>query len=401
MGNISRCRTVLAEPSVSESPSSTRGGDGSVAPFGVTRSFQQESSELMGRLTPRQIEVLDHVLAGQASKNIAFDLHISQRTVENHRAAIARLLGTCSLPELVRVATCGRCDVRNDSNGCTETFGLKSHDLGCAESKLSHGHRVKISTVHRRLLPVSKDRAARLIDLKEVQHRFKNMVAIIQSMAHQTMRQCTSIADFDERFSARLSAYCRSLDSLISNDWRGMSIVELIGSQLATFGIDYSNQICIRGPDLELTSQAARNIGLALHELATNAVKYGALSVPAGRVDIAWSLVDRAGEKRFLMTWTEAEGPAVKKPTRRGFGRQIIERLAPSSLGGIAIYEFPSTGVNWAIDVPSAACLGVEEPSYVPDAISIQLNNNNWVNARPVDELSRYSPDKAVPVVTD
>jgi two-component sensor histidine kinase len=182
------------------------------------------------------------------------------------------------------------------------------------------------------------------------------MVAVIQSISRQTMRECTSIADFDERFSARLSAFSRSLDGLIANGWRGMNVFQLIQAQLQDFGIQYTTQISVSGPDLELMPEAAHNIGLALHELATNAVKYGCLSVPHGHVELTWRLAVVDGQDRFLMSWTEADGPRVTAPTHRGFGHQIIERLPAIALAGKATYEFPATGVKWTINARIGNC---------------------------------------------
>jgi two-component sensor histidine kinase/DNA-binding CsgD family transcriptional regulator len=289
---------------------------------GATERFRKEASDRIARLTDRQTEVLDLVVAGYASKSISHALQISQRTVENHRAEIAERIGANSIPDLVRVAICGRCDLYNAP--------------------------------------------ALIDDMKEVQHRFKNMVAVIQSISHQTMRQCTSIEDFDERFSARLSAFCRSLDELIANDWRGVAISSLVQTQLEPFGSRYTNQISVGGPDLDLTPAASHNIGLALHELATNALKYGCLSVPNGRVEVRWVLATIEGEDRFRMSWSEFGGPYVTTPTRRGFGRELIENLTASALAGTALYEFLPTGVKWSLDVPRINCCSPMD-THLPD----------------------------------
>jgi two-component sensor histidine kinase len=205
------------------------------------------------------------------------------------------------------------------------------------------------------------------IDMKEVQHRVKNMVAIIQSISHQTMRYCTTKKDFDERFSARLSAFCRSLDCLIDNEWRGIDIHDLVRLQLTAFGSVDGSQISVNGPQIHLTPAAAHNIGMALHELATNAVKYGSLSVPQGRVAVNWELANIDGQQRFHMTWSEFGGALVMQPTHEGFGRRMIEQLTALALAGKATYEFLAKGVRWSIDIPgSAAVIRQESTAQLP-----------------------------------
>jgi two-component sensor histidine kinase len=188
----------------------------------------------------------------------------------------------------------------------------------------------------------------------ELSHRIKNLVAVIQSIARQTIRQTDTKEDFEARFSRRLSAFGHSLDLLIANDWRGARVDDLVRLELAPFGLMDRVQISTKGPPLVLSSVAARNIGLALHELATNASKFGALSVPEGEVAVHWALASRGGEKRFHMTWWESGGPIVTEPTRRGFGRQLIQHVPAQALGGKLTYEFLPAGVRWTLDIPAA-----------------------------------------------
>ena len=188
----------------------------------------------------------------------------------------------------------------------------------------------------------------------ELSHRIKNLVAIIQSIARQTMHQTATKEDFEARFSGRLGAFGRSLDLLIANDWRGARIDDLVRLELTAFGGLDGVQISANGPPLGLNADAARNIGLAIHELATNASKYGALSVPEGKVVVQWELASSGGGRRFRMTWRESGGPIVTEPTRRGFGRQVIQQVAAQALGGQVTHEFLPEGVRWTLDVPAA-----------------------------------------------
>ena len=205
--------------------------------------------------------------------------------------------------------------------------------------------------------------------MTELCHRSKNLVAIIQSIARQTMRQAAITGDFDVRFSGRLDALGRSLDLLIDDDWRGARLDALVRRQLAPFGHLDGDRISTHGPPIGLNPEAARSIGLALHELATNASKYGALSVPDGKVALHWKLTRSSGARRLIMIWRESGGPTVTVPTRRGFGRQVIQQVTAQALAGKVRHEFLPEGVRWTLDIPAAvivnACDGVATSALV------------------------------------
>jgi two-component sensor histidine kinase len=190
-----------------------------------------------------------------------------------------------------------------------------------------------------------------------------DLVTIIQSIARQTMHEATINDDFEALFSGRLGAFGRSLDLLIANDWRGVHIGELVGSELTPFGVLDGVQISSDGPPLALNPDAARNIGLALHELATNASKYGALSVSEGKVAVHWGLTRSRGRRRFCMTWRESRGPVVTEPTRRGFGRQVIEQVTKQAFARKVTYAFPPDGVRWTPDIPAASVVNTRSDS--------------------------------------
>ena len=130
--------------------------------------------------------------------------------------------------------------------------------------------------------------------------------------------------------------------------------------QLASFVAVDSQRLEVSGADLDLNARAAQAIGLALHELATNAVKYGALSVPTGKVLVSWTIDDKtAGEPIVTMRWLEVGGPALAAPSRVGFGSEVTTRIAPASISGTAKLEFLSTGLRYTLEAPLSA-LSVE-----------------------------------------
>ena len=169
----------------------------------------------------------------------------------------------------------------------------------------------------------------------ELTHRSKNLLSVVQAIASQTGRTVDTFEEFQKRFAQRLQALAASHDLLVLQDWQGASLTDLVRDQLAPFTEFGSARITVSGPDIMLRPEAAEAIGLALHELATNAVKYGALSVPGGHVTISWAFEDHGTEPRqFLVSWAEQGGPLVTPPSHTGFGHIVFERLVTKSLNG-------------------------------------------------------------------
>ena len=212
----------------------------------------------------------------------------------------------------------------------------------------------------------------------ELSHRMKNLVTIIQSIARQTMHQSTTKDDFETRFSHRLGAFGRSLDLLIANNWHGARLDELVRLELTPFGALDGPQISVEGPPLGLNPEAARNIGLTLHELATNATKYGALSVPEGKVAVHWEIASSDGRRRIFMTWRESGGPIVTEPTHLGFGRRVIQELTAQALSGKVTHEFLPGGVRWTLDIPATFVVATSsDPSSAPKGLGSKRNGRN------------------------
>jgi PAS domain S-box-containing protein len=191
--------------------------------------------------------------------------------------------------------------------------------------------------------------------MREVNHRAKNMLSVVDAIAHQTVTR--NPEDFIERFSERIQALSANQDLLVRNEWHGVEIADLVRAQLAHFADLIGSRIAAHGPRLRLMPASAQAIGLALHELATNAGKYGALSTDTGRLDICWGI---EGDT-FAMSWTEREGPPVSPPERRGFGTIVMEAMAERSVDGAVDLEYPPSGLTWRLICPAANAL---EPGH-------------------------------------
>jgi PAS domain S-box-containing protein len=188
--------------------------------------------------------------------------------------------------------------------------------------------------------------------MREINHRAKNMLSVVDAIARQTATR-DNTAHFVDRFSERIQALSANQDLLIQNAWHGVEIEDLVRAQLAPFADLLGSRIALSGPKLRLNAAAAQAIGLALHELSTNAGKYGALSTDTGRVDIGWG----AEGDTFTMSLTEREGPPVTPPRRRGFGTVVMKEMAERSVNGTVGLEYAPSGVRWRLTCPALNAL--------------------------------------------
>jgi PAS domain S-box-containing protein len=187
--------------------------------------------------------------------------------------------------------------------------------------------------------------------MREVSHRAKNMLSLVQAIARQTAARQPE--DFIGRFTERIRALAANQDLLVRNEWQGVDVKDLVRAQLAHFADLVGSRIAVDGPKLRLTAVSAQAIGLALHELATNAGKYGALSTDAGRVDVRW----RLDGDIFAISWTERNGPPVRRPERRGFGSTVIDTMAKRTVGGEVQLDYAPSGLMWRLTCPRGNAL--------------------------------------------
>ncbi|QND75225.1 methyltransferase domain-containing protein [Tardiphaga robiniae] len=190
--------------------------------------------------------------------------------------------------------------------------------------------------------------------MKELQHRTNNLFTVIQAMARQTVRTSAGFAEFETQFGARVQGLARSNSLLIDQDWKGVSLDKLIESQLAPFIGTDTMRVEATGPFVMLATNTVQTLGLALHELATNASKYGALSAPGGKVILAWHFDDEeSSPESFKLEWREHGGPTVKPATRKGFGHFVTDQMVTRALSATVKIEFEPEGLRWLLQMPA------------------------------------------------
>jgi len=185
--------------------------------------------------------------------------------------------------------------------------------------------------------------------MAELDHRVKNVLANVQALVRQTSRNAGSVRDYVRGLEARITAMGKAHSLLTESRWRSVSLQSLMEEELEQFS---RGGIAMQGPQILLTPKAALVLSLAVHELATNASKYGALSVETGKVAVNWRHIDGGGME---LRWVETGGPTVRKPHRRGFGSTLIERALAIETGGEARIDFMSTGVQCVVLVPRSS----------------------------------------------
>jgi two-component system, chemotaxis family, CheB/CheR fusion protein len=197
--------------------------------------------------------------------------------------------------------------------------------------------------------------------MKELQHRTNNLFAVIQAMARQTAKNSATFSEFEERFGSRIQGLSHSNALLIQEDWKGVSLYKLIEAQMAPFVGTDTMRVETSGPQVILAAAAVQTLGMALHELATNASKYGALSTPGGRILLGWTFDDGNGTapELFRMNWREQGGPPVEPSARKGFGRFVIDQMVTRALNAKVDMEFAPDGLRWTMQMLASEARGI------------------------------------------
>jgi PAS domain S-box-containing protein len=192
--------------------------------------------------------------------------------------------------------------------------------------------------------------------INELNHRVKNNLSTVQAIAFQTLKGDIGLAEARSRFEARLMALSRAHNLLTEQNWGGASLESVVRDSTEHLAGE-QDRFTVEGPDIKLTPRAALALALALHELGTNAAKYGALTAETGRISIGW----RALAGRLLVEWKETGGPAVTEPKERGFGSRLIERGLDADLGGAARLAFETDGLRCMIEASLDAVRAAEQ----------------------------------------
>jgi len=217
------------------------------------------------------------------------------------------------------------------------------------------GRAVEVTAVLMDVTQRKEAEAQQRLLLDELNHRVKNTLATVQSIARQTRRRDGDPEAFNAAFEGRLSALSRAHDLLTRASWHGASLEDVLRQTLAPHqsGPDESApRVMIDGPPIRLRPNAAVTLNMAFHEMATNAVKYGALSVAAGRLDVRWIVDDTVDPANLTITWVESGGPPVTPPQRRGFGGRLLEQGLTRELDGDVNLHYLAEGVQCAIRLP-------------------------------------------------
>lgn len=193
--------------------------------------------------------------------------------------------------------------------------------------------------------------------INELNHRVKNTLATVQSIAQQTLRPGQPALEARQLLTSRLIALSGAHDILTRENWETADLRDIVAQTLRPYEPEVGTRFEVEGPGLHVAPKAAVALAMALHELATNAVKYGALSNEQGSVSILWALASQGGDPRLILDWRERDGPPVVAPTRRGFGSRLLLQGLTADLGAAAQMDFAPTGLVCRIDAPLMAAV--------------------------------------------
>jgi two-component sensor histidine kinase len=192
--------------------------------------------------------------------------------------------------------------------------------------------------------------------LNELNHRVKNTLATVQSIAAQTARGAGSVAEFRKAFEARLLAISKTHNLLTESEWQGAELQQILADEAAAYrNGDGAARVRLSGEPVMLPAETALVAGMVFHEMLTNAAKYGALSTSSGHVDIGWRVERRANGGEVRLSWVESGGPPVEPRTAKGFGSRLIERGLEQEAGGAVTFDFAPEGLRCEMRIPLRA----------------------------------------------
>ena len=200
-----------------------------------------------------------------------------------------------------------------------------------------------------------QEQAQSTMMINELNHRVKNTLATVQSIVWQALRSGSDPKVIRESIESRLFALSRSHDLLTRENWEAAGLLDLVNEAMEPFGVanGRTERLVITGKNIRLPPNVTLALGIAFHELATNAVKYGAFSNEAGSILLAWTIEPRPEGDRLILCWQEKDGPPVTPPTRKGFGSRVIERGLPHELQGTVNLDYRGDGMVCTINIPA------------------------------------------------
>ena len=328
------------------------------------------------------------VVSAAAGERLARILALALRICPAEHAAVvgfddercfvaARTDGAAAWPGAALLAGLSRAlrDIAMRDDGGRPTLLVPLLAEGCPEGVLLLSGAAQPSAAQRLMLAelagIGAAELARLWDdaerdslVAELDHRVKNVLAVVQSLAAQSARKTASLDAFLKTFAGRLKSMASAHQLLVATRWRGASMRNIAAAELGGLA---PGQTHWQGPDLVLTPRSANAMSLALHELATNAVKFGALSTELGHVEAAWAATPEGG---LSLTWTESGGPPVAAPVRHGFGATLLERVTGRELGGAVRIEYRHEGVRAVLTAGASAIAAEPAPAAAPQSPS-------------------------------
>lgn len=226
--------------------------------------------------------------------------------------------------------------------------------ISCAPIRSVDGDVVAISNIHRDITDLRRAETARELLSREVIHRAKNMLTIVSAVQRQTARSAHSVEEFHRNFADRIAGLAKSTDLLVGGNWDHVDMRDLVAGHLRPFTAENDPRVQLAGPAVRLLPQAVQSIGIAFHELATNAMKYGALAHEAGQVHVGWEVTQGAQGRVLKVTWLEETMANPIDAVEPGFGNTVLTSLAPSMMDTTAEYELTGEGVRWCVRIGAA-----------------------------------------------
>jgi len=245
--------------------------------------------------------------------------------------------------------------VRLRKGGSSVDVSLTVSPVKDAEGKIAGS-----SAIYRDITVRKRAEAREKLLIAELNHRVKNVLARVDMVAVSSRSGSSSIDEFTRSLKWRIQSMAAAHDLLSQQGWNGVGLEALVHNQLAPYAAAANIAVC--GPELTLTPAAIQAMGMVLHELVTNAIKHGALSVPTGRVTVSWDLNSTAHATNLVLAWREFGGPAVAGEVKSGYGTRLIRGLVPHELGGTVDLEFAAEGVSCRIEFPLSSELQQNNP---------------------------------------